>query len=181
MTKYKSIEDRKRHIEYCKNWYEKNKEKRKLSKKAWYEKNKERVIEKAKEYTNTHKDKSIAYHKEYYSNPENNKRRAETSKLARIRRREIFKRLLIEYKGGKCERCGYNKYDGALDFHHIDPTTKKNNLSGFSTYYEAMGKLDEAKKEADKCLLLCSNCHREEHHNLKKQGDDVKLQNTPPA
>lgn len=36
----------------------------------------------------------------------------------------------IEYKGGKCQICGYNKCTGALEFHHLDPTKKDFNISG---------------------------------------------------
>ena len=45
-----------------------------------------------------------------------------------LNRQRKFKRLAIEYKGGKCICCGYDKYDGALDFHHIDPSQKDFNL-----------------------------------------------------
>ena len=39
------------------------------------------------------------------------------------RRREL-KHKLVEYKGGKCEKCGYNKCIGALEFHHINEDEK---------------------------------------------------------
>ena len=29
---------------------------------------------------------------------------------------------MVDYKGGKCERCGYDKNISALEFHHLDPT-----------------------------------------------------------
>lgn len=75
------------------------------------------------------------------------------------RRRKQAKILLVEYRGGKCERCGYSKCIGALEFHHINPKEKDFSLSktGRSKTIEAM------KKEVDKCILLCANCHREEH------------------
>jgi len=28
-----------------------------------------------------------------------------------------FKEQCVAYKGGKCERCGYDKYIGSLEFH----------------------------------------------------------------
>ena len=70
----------------------------------------------------------------------------------------------INYKGGKCEHCGYNKYHGALEFHHKDPTQKepKNFKPGASKV--------KYLAEIDKCVLLCSNCHREEHARLRKYG-----------
>jgi len=68
---------------------------------------------------------------------------------------------LVKYKGGKCEKCGYDKCIEALEFHHKDPSQKDFNISSHSYSSKRM------KDEADKCLLLCSNCHREEHVRLK--------------
>jgi hypothetical protein len=65
---------------------------------------------------------------------------------------------LIEYKGGCCEICGYNKCSAALEFHHKDPTQKDFAISSHSYSFEKM------KIEVDKCMLVCSNCHREIHH-----------------
>lgn len=69
----------------------------------------------------------------------------------------------VNYAGGKCCRCGYNKYIGALEFHHLDPTQKDFGLSG--SHMSTLN--DKAKAEIAKCILLCSNCHREEHAKLK--------------
>lgn len=71
------------------------------------------------------------------------------------------KEALVEYKGGKCQICGYNRCIQALDFHHLNPAEKDFRLSSSSK------SLDELKKEADKCILVCSNCHREIHAGLK--------------
>ena len=75
-----------------------------------------------------------------------------------IRQRNL-KKQMIEYKGGKCERCGYDKYYGALEFHHIDPSKKDFSLSHLKRYTFNQIVIDEL----DKCMLLCSNCHREIH------------------
>lgn len=77
------------------------------------------------------------------------------------RRREI-RRMVIDYLGGCCKVCGYNKCLAALEVHHIDPTTKLFGLSRGSTR-----NWERTKLEADKCVLLCANCHRELHHNEK--------------
>ena len=80
--------------------------------------------------------------------------------------KDIGRRLIearekaIEYKGSKCEHCGYDKYRGALEFHHIDPTQKE--PGGLRAH-----KLSRLLAEVDKCILLCSNCHREEHGRLR--------------
>lgn len=71
------------------------------------------------------------------------------------------KQDLVNYKGGKCCVCGYNKYVGALDFHHTDPSIKEFNISQLRTY-----SFDKLKIEADKCVLLCRNCHAEIHAGL---------------
>lgn len=68
---------------------------------------------------------------------------------------------LVEYKGGECERCGYNKCIDALEFHHKNPNEKDFTISGKSWSFERL------KKEADKCILVCSNCHKEIHFEIK--------------
>lgn len=76
--------------------------------------------------------------------------------------RSVARKLeLIEYKGGKCEICGYNKNIAALEFHHIDSSTKCFNIDGRLL---ANKKMDELIEEVNKCMLLCSNCHKEVHH-----------------
>lgn len=73
-------------------------------------------------------------------------------------RRRENKSKLIEYKGGKCEKCGYNKCDAALEFHHLDPNKKDFGIASFKSL-----SLEKLKKEVDKCVLVCSNCHKEIH------------------
>ena len=70
---------------------------------------------------------------------------------------EKINKLKEEY-GGKCQLCGYNKYLGALEFHHTDPTVKEFHLGQRRGLSE-----DKLRAELDKCQLLCSNCHREVH------------------
>ena len=64
----------------------------------------------------------------------------------------------IEYKGGKCEMCGYSRCVGSLVFHHKDPAHKTFQVS-FGTF-----SWERVRAEIDKCLLLCANCHGEVHH-----------------
>jgi len=74
--------------------------------------------------------------------------------------RKRTKIKLIDYMGGKCRSCGYNKCVGALEFHHINPKEKDFNISGKSWSYEKL------KSEVDKCILLCNRCHTEVHYGL---------------
>ena len=72
--------------------------------------------------------------------------------------RKRTKIALVEYKGGKCCVCGYNKCIEALEFHHLDPSQKDFQISGNSKSFEHL------KQEVDKCILVCSNCHKEIHY-----------------
>lgn len=78
------------------------------------------------------------------------------------RRRDKVKLMAVEYKGGKCECCGYDKYAGALEFHHLDPTKKDFGI-GNKGYTRSWEKI---KEELDKCIMVCANCHREVHAGL---------------
>ena len=77
------------------------------------------------------------------------------------KRRDKLKEESVKYKGGKCERCGYNKCIDALEFHHLNPEEKEFGISakGYTRSWE------KVKEELDKCIMLCANCHREEHSN----------------
>jgi 5-methylcytosine-specific restriction endonuclease McrA len=79
-----------------------------------------------------------------------------------VERRREWKRRAVNLLGGECVRCGYSRYVGALEFHHKDPSQKDVTVS-------ASGKAwDVIKEEVLKCDLLCSNCHREVHDELRK-------------
>lgn len=72
--------------------------------------------------------------------------------------RHSSKTKALDYKGNKCEICGYSKSKRALCFHHKDPSTKE-----FEINSKPMISWEKLKLELDKCLLLCANCHAEEH------------------
>jgi glycerol-3-phosphate cytidylyltransferase-like family protein len=73
--------------------------------------------------------------------------------------RKRTKIKLVEYKGGKCEICGYDKCTSALSFHHKDPAEKDFSISSKSYSFERL------KEEVDKCMLVCQNCHIEIHES----------------
>lgn len=85
-------------------------------------------------------------------------------KLAKINtnnqrnKKHRYKRKALNMLGGACSKCGYNKCIAALDFHHLgdkDATIKE--------LMHLSWKRIEA--EVKKCIILCANCHREEHFN----------------
>lgn len=85
-------------------------------------------------------------------------------KTVEIQRR--MKKEAVDYKGGKCVTCGYDKCQAALEFHHLDPKEKD-----FSISHHKNKSFENIKKELDKCALLCKNCHAELHFKGKLVGD----------
>lgn len=78
-------------------------------------------------------------------------------------KQRAIKHQLVLYKGGKCEQCGYDKCEGALQFHHKNPLEKEFALSQINLSKEL--DMDSLYKEVDKCELLCANCHAEKHYS----------------
>ena len=88
------------------------------------------------------------------------------SKYTNERRRKQ-KIELFHYKGGKCEICGFDKpIMAAYAFHHIDPNEKTYGLAYL------MRNIEMAKKEADKCMLLCVRCHAILHSKERSENND---------
>lgn len=64
------------------------------------------------------------------------------------------KAILVEYKGGKCSDCLGKFPIVCYDFDHREPSEKSFTIAA------EMGKpIEELKKEAGKCDLVCRNCH----------------------
>jgi len=97
-------------------------------------------------------------------------RREELIKAVAKRRRKI-KTLSIQYKGGKCQICGYSKYQGALDLHHIRGEKKFG--IGDKGYTRSWEKI---KEELDKCILVCSNCHRELEAGITQLPEVIQVE-----
>jgi|GEM_PF-1188099 len=74
--------------------------------------------------------------------------------------RQRTKLRAVAYKGGRCQRCGYDRCIQALQFHHLDPNQKDFTISGKTMAWERI------RDEIDKCVLLCANCHAELHAGL---------------
>ena len=74
--------------------------------------------------------------------------------------RGMFLAKIKEKRGGKCIRCGYDKCIKALEFHHLDPSKKDFTIS--NDHFKLLDAVNESKK----CILICSNCHKELHDNL---------------
>jgi hypothetical protein len=72
----------------------------------------------------------------------------------------ILRRKALDFLGGKCSVCGYYKCYSALDFHHKEPELKE-----FDWKHLQRHSWKTIEEELNKCVLLCSNCHRELHND----------------
>ncbi len=92
-----------------------------------------------------------------YARPDGGFRCGRCRSEAVAKRRRSVKRRLVEEAGGGCALCGFKGHPSALQFHHVDPSTKSFHLSeGGMTRG-----IDKSRAEAEKCVLLCANCHAE--------------------
>lgn len=91
----------------------------------------------------------------------NKKRRHERGQPGSLKARllrKVNKQRAVDYLGGRCVDCQHGYHLSAYDFHHLDPIKKDINPSSLMNR-----PWDVIKKEIDKCVLLCSNCHRRRH------------------
>lgn len=98
-------------------------------------------------------------------------RREELIRAVAKRRRKI-KTMAIAYKGDKCQVCGYSKFQGALDLHHLDPRKKLFGIGdkGYTRSWEMV------KAELDKCILVCANCHRELEAGIAQLPEVIRVE-----
>lgn len=77
--------------------------------------------------------------------------------------REEFKRWWNDFKSKlSCSRCDEN-HPATLDFHHTSDNKEAN-----VAQLVADGNRERLLKEIKKCIVLCSNCHRKEHYNMRQ-------------
>ena len=80
------------------------------------------------------------------------------------------KQMAIEHLGSHCQKCGWSfEVIDVYDFHHLDPNEKEHKIAGMFGRYS----WEKIKKELDKCIMLCANCHRIEHAKLRELEDST--------
>lgn len=94
-------------------------------------------------------------HTVFFARREGGFRCAKCNAIAVSERRRVVKRRLVEEAGGCCRLCGFAEHSVALQFHHLDPSTKEFHL-GQKGISRSIGRM---RAEAEKCVLLCANCH----------------------
>lgn len=158
---------------YFKNWVEIDKKKRNLSKRLYcldcspWKKHNTRSLESNRVIV--HKCVCKMCNKSFIYSRNKGGTKDKCSSCWSIKSRRDKRDNLIKKLGSKCSVCGYNKYNGALEFHHKDPETKLFELSA-RNFHRKVSVLEE---EAKKCILLCSNCHRELHGEVSPHSDKV--------
>ena len=155
---HKNIEDRRRYAKEYADSHPEYREKRALRNKLWREKNKESIREKRRQKYLESKEKNKQIAKNYY---ENNKEKQKEYHLDRAHKSKVE---AIKLKGGKCSICGvsYNGENASIfDFHHVNSEEKEFNPKRLINN----GLTEKVLKELDKCILVCSNCHRLLHNS----------------
>ena len=86
-----------------------------------------------------------------------------------VQHRRRLKQRLVAEAGGACALCGYDRHLGALQFHHLDPRSKRLHVSQNGVTLS----LETIRQEVRKCVLLCSNCHAEVEGGIVSVPDTV--------
>lgn len=143
---YKNKEKQKEYNrKYLKKYNKKNKEKKIKWQREWREKNHEKYLEYNRIYLKKRRKLYPEKFKEY-----SQKQGTKTRQLVKERLHKV--RLEM---GGKCFRCGYSEYIDILVFHH--------NNGDKNIEVTKLMREEAIKTEANKCILLCPNCHAIEH------------------
>lgn len=103
-----------------------------------------------------HKEERLAKRAAYYE-----KHRDAILEKNRGERVEFTEWLQILRTNNGCEDC--DTHEGRLEHHHVDPTTKKYNVSEMGRH-----SLDALEDELDKCVVLCVPCHNNRHVSMKQ-------------
>ena len=124
----------------------------------------EMAIESRRKYRKYNRDKVVNHHRIY--NIENREVINQRKRYKRRTERFLWGSFLRDTGMGECSICGYSRCQAAIEFHHRDPTQKEKGISQIiqGRRYNAENVL-EFLVEADKCDVVCANCHREIHNN----------------
>lgn len=121
-----------------------------------------------------HRRRSRESMRKYYANhPEivkkqNENRKPEDWKKQNAKRKASDQAWWDAYKASlSCIRCGESHF-ACLEFHHIKPEEKKLKISHY-TKGGWIGNKPKLLEELKKCIVLCANCHRKEHHKARLQ------------
>lgn len=111
-------------------------------------------------YSKGHKIKRPPAKNKTKPDPEGTRRRG-------INKRKAWVLELSKMRQLVCIQCGESAFE-CLDFHHRDPSKKNRSfvINKMFSYVPTPDRVQQVKEELNKCDILCSNCHRKEHHKI---------------
>lgn len=144
--------DREKELTRGKQYYQDNRLEITERQRQYRKKNKEKIII----YCQKNKEKLAKYQKQYKEmNPESKRKYRKKYRMA-------WAGILAERGLNKCKKCGYDKYLGAIEQHHLNPSIKKIPIGRLTSCAVTNARL----MELDKCIPLCANCHKELHNHI---------------
>lgn len=84
--------------------------------------------------------------------------------VERVRQGQLQTVEYIHSLKHRCSKCGYNANKYALEFHHINPEEKDSSMGKYTKRMFSPKVKELIDTEVAKCIILCANCHREEHY-----------------
>lgn len=103
---------------------------------------------------------SLYQKKHYQNNKQDYKERAYKSNRKISKRNKLYFKKYKQNKG--CYFCNESE-PCCLDFHHLDPSAKEKNISYMT---KSANSIETILKEVEKCIVVCSNCHRKLHAKI---------------
>ncbi len=138
-------------------YYQKHRAEILENKKQYHEVNRESILPKMKVSYVRNKEKRKQEAREYYR--ENRERCKIKSKEKHQKTREAWLKIIKTMEMDKCVYCGYDRCFDAIDFHHINPLAKADNIAKVMKRVPTKAGVCELSK----CVALCATCHRELH------------------
>ena len=109
--------------------------------------------------------------KRYAQEPELRRRHRERVKNNEVKYKKQRSRVMDEFRVNGCSICG-EKEHCCLEAHHLFPEEKNDNIGTMLANRVSVAKLN---KELDKCVCLCSNCHRKLHAGITELTGSIPV------
>ncbi len=142
------------HRQYSRDYYARTIDRRRETSRESYQRHKSKRLAYQKQYRAERREQLVQYQRDYYQ--QHKARMLQRTRDRYNNQREKISAIKLE---SGCIRCGFNENPATLDFHHTDSSTKEGTIASFANRSAAW-----VQAEIKKCIVLCANCHRIEHH-----------------